>query len=470
MNLNQSKSARWALTVALTLLALITNVYGEWKEKVLYSFQGGSDGYTPVGGIVFDSTGNLYGATQGGGSSSCRSTISQCGTVFQLSPPAKMGDPWTETVIYVFKGNTNSDGAMPFGGLVIDSAGNLYGTTGFGGTGSCSVLGTLMGCGTVFELSPPAQKGGVWAETVLYSFQSGKDGYLPNGDLVFDSAGNLYGATRYGGGYGSCNAPYFQYCGTVFKLSPPKQKGGKWTEKVLCHFKGGTKGKADGDGANPNGGLVLDGKGAVYGTTYYGGNENGTCDGGSGGTGCGMVFELVPPAKKGGSWREERLHLFEPLPDGSSPADGVVFGANMRLYGTTSSGGQEGTGGTIFELKPPSESDHAWTEAVIYRFSGGKDGSSPEARLIPGTHGNLYGSASGGKPTYGDVFQIEPPKQKNGDWTFAVLYGFTGPPDAGNPAASLVFDKHNNLYSTTRGGGTGACYPDGCGTVFEVSP
>jgi hypothetical protein len=115
-------------------LALAVPASAQWKENVLYSFQGLPDGATPIGAVVFDQQGNLYGATQNGGASYCPS-IQQCGTVYQLTPPAKKGDPWTETVLYVFKGNPSKDGASPYGGLVIDAAGNLYGTTGFGGTG-----------------------------------------------------------------------------------------------------------------------------------------------------------------------------------------------------------------------------------------------------------------------------------------------------------------------------------------------
>jgi hypothetical protein len=149
--------------------------------------------------------------------------------VYQLAPPAKQGDPWTETVLYIFKGNTSNDGASPYGGLVIDAAGNLYGTTGYGGTGNCTVLGSKLGCGTVFEMSPPKQKGGQWTETVLYSFLTPKQGFVPAGDLVFDSAGNLYGATLYGGGYGTnCGDAFYQYCGAVFELSPrPRAASGR---------------------------------------------------------------------------------------------------------------------------------------------------------------------------------------------------------------------------------------------------
>ena len=165
--------------------------------------------------------------------------------------------------------------------MLIDSQENLYGVTAYGGSGDCVLLGTNVGCGTVYELSPPQQKGDPWTETILYSFPTAKQGYLPNGDLVFDGDGNLYGATEFGGGKGTTCDPFYQYCGAVFELSPPKTKGGKWTEKVLHAFASGT------DGANPNGGLVLDSKGAIYGTTYGGGNESREC--GSGG--CGTAFE-----------------------------------------------------------------------------------------------------------------------------------------------------------------------------------
>ena len=266
---------------------------------MLYSFQGGmqDDCPVPAGGVVFDKAGNLYGATTNGG------------MVYQLAPPVKQGDPWTETVLYVFQGNTSGDGATPFGGLVIDSAGDLYGTTAYGGTGNCVLLGTPVGCGTVYELVAPGPEGkvGSWTETVLYSFPTAKQGYFPRGDLVFDGAGNLYGATQFGGGYGTTCNGFYQYCGAVFELSlAENQERGKWTEKVLYGFRGVPAGAQFGDGAAPNGGLVLDSQGALYGTTYFGGNNvKGQCQGGVGGTGCGIVFKLSPPSQKGGEVDEE---------------------------------------------------------------------------------------------------------------------------------------------------------------------
>jgi hypothetical protein len=211
--------------------------------------------------VVFDKQGNLYVATTDGGPPSCAPIGGACGTVYELSPPAKEGDPWTATLIRMFEGKKSNDASVPTGGLILDGAGNLYGVTGYGGTGDCVLVGVPAGCGTVYELSPPAQKGGAWTETILYSFPSSKQGYLPNGGLIFDSEGNLYGATMFGGGQGTACDPFYQYCGAVFKLSPPKTKGGKWAEHVLHSFAGGT------DGANPKGSLVLDNKGAIYGTT-----------------------------------------------------------------------------------------------------------------------------------------------------------------------------------------------------------
>src|SRR5580698_4884202 len=207
-----SSSASPMLAIVVALVMVTSSASAEWKEKVLYSFQGlPNDGSYPAGGVVFDHAGNLYGATTDGGANNCPG-IAQCGTVYQLTPPAKKSDPWTENILYVFKGVNSNDGNTPVGGVIFDQAGNLYGTTAYGG------------------------------------------------------AGKLYGATQYGGGYGSCNAPYYQYCGTVFKLSPPQTKGGKWKELVLYAFRSGK------DGANPNGGLVLDSTGAIYGTTTWGGS------------------------------------------------------------------------------------------------------------------------------------------------------------------------------------------------------
>jgi len=442
----------------LLILALATTASAEWNEKVLYSFQGHRDGQLPVGSIVFDSAGNLYGATTQGGATDCL-PLADCGTVFQLTPPAKKGDPWTETVLYTFKGAKHSDGDAPAGGLVIDSQGNLYGTTAYGGTGDCVLLGIKGGCGTVYQLSPPTEKGGAWTEKILYSFPTAKQGYAPNGDLAFDGSGNLYGATQFGGGKGATCDPYYQYCGAVFELSPPRTKGGKWTEKVLHSFAGGA------DGANPNGGLVFDSQGTVYGTTYGGGDESGEC--GSGG--CGTAFELKPPPRNGGAWMEKVLYRFQGQ-DVANPAAGFIFGANGNLYGTGYAGGTNGDG-AVFALAPPKGSSEPWKKTVICHFGDGNDSANPEGALIFDASGNLYGTTSvgSGGSLQGSVFRLKP-SSKN-EWTFGVIYGFLGPPDGDFPAAGLIFDKNGDLYSTTQSGGIGrGCGRGGCGTVFEVKP
>jgi uncharacterized repeat protein (TIGR03803 family) len=437
-------------------LALAAPASARWKEKVLYSFQGGSkDGSTPVGGVVFDKAGNLYGATTNGG------------MVYQLAPPVKQGDPWTETVLYVFQGNSKGDGASPLGGLVIDSAGNLYGTTAYGGTGNCVLLGTLVGCGTVYEVSPPKQKGGSWTETVLYSFPTAKQGYVPNGDLVFDSAGNLYGATMFGGGKGTTCDPFYQYCGAVFKLSTPKTKGGQWTEKVLHAFAGGPAGKKFGDGAEPNGGLVLDSKGGVYGTTYYGGDEAGECNGGGGGIGCGTVFKLIPPTRKGSLWTGNVLYRFNGQ-DGENPPAGVVFGRNGDIYCTAlGGGGGNFPSGAVVQLVP--HSNGTWTEHMLHSFQDNSDGGVPRSGLVIDSKGSLFGTTtSGGTVGDGTVFRLRP--GAGGSWAFTALYEFAVEPDGAYPTGGLIFDGSGDLYGTTQRGGSGqGCGNYRCGTVFEVT-
>jgi hypothetical protein len=440
------------------VLSLIVPASASWKEKVLYSFQGGtSDGSVPAGGVVFDPQGNLYGATTDGGPATCKPIGGACGTVFQLSPPAQKGGAWTETLIYQFQGKGSNDASVPSSGLIRDATGNLYGVTGYGGAGDCVLLGVLAGCGSVYELSPPKQKGGAWTETILYSFPTAKQGYLPNGDLVFDSAGNLYGATIFGGGKGTtCDKFYGGQCGVVFKLSPPKQKGGKWTEKVLHSFAGGK------DGAYPSGALILDSKGAVYGTTYFGGYN---CPHNSN-QGCGTVFELKPPATKSSTWIENVIYRFNPARSYEAwPMDGLIMDRNGRLFGTTHED-------TVFRFAPNSKRKGSWTETILYSFKGKGASYALDAPLIFDSTGNLYSTAyagSGGSLN-GNVFRLRPPTGNAGVWTIDVLYSFAGSPDGALPAAGLIFDQRGDLYSTTQAGGTGQSCQGGCGTVFEAFP
>jgi uncharacterized repeat protein (TIGR03803 family) len=263
--------------------------------------------------------------------------------------------------------------------------------------------------------------------------------------LVFDKSGNLYGSTIYGGDGGTtCDLFYGGQCGVVFELSPPKQKGGKWTEKVLHGFASGT------DGANPNGGLVLDGKGNVYGTTYMGGSGD-----------WGTVYQLKPPTRKGGVWTEKQLLVFTSGNAGGLPSAGIIFDSKANLYGTTV--------GTIFRLAPPSTKSGRWKHTILSTFNN-YEAYDPYGALVFDQGGSLYGTTYSSNTYHGTVFRLKPPSQKGSKWTFGILYGFTGPPDGAQPAANLIFDKHGNLYSTTTNGGSGtACGFAGCGTVFEVS-
>jgi hypothetical protein len=414
---------------------------------------------------VFDASGNLYGATTDGGSDSCGG-IAQCGTVYQLQPPSQKGGSWTESVLYVFQGLSFGDGMTPAGGIILDTAGNLFGTTAYGGAGHCLLLGGDVGCGTVYELTPPTQKADAWTETVIYSFQGGNDGFVPTGNLIFDAAGNLYGATYYGGGFGVCDQGIYANCGTIFELSPPKTKGGAWTEKVLYSFKSGT------DGANPNGSLAFDSKGAMYGTTFFGGNQG--CQQAAG-VGCGTVFKLSPPAKKGHAWNYQVVYRFndgasrQAEGDGENPAAGVILDSSDKIYGTTERGGGARGEGTVFTLSPRTEKNQPWKESPLYIFgyhSG--DGWNPLG-LVLGHTGSLFGVANSvGIYGSGTVFRLKPPRQSKA-WGFTTLYDFKPPPDGIFPTGYLVLDNSGSLFGVTQQGGNGPCQEGGCGTVFEFA-
>ena len=272
----------------------LVNSSGNYTEKVLYSFSGGSDGGSPIGGLIADSSGNLYGTTTAGG-------VANTGTVFEL---VNSSGNYTEKTLYAFTGG--SDGAAATDSLIIDSSGNLYGTTQYGGAS---------GNGTVFEL---VNSSGNYTEKVLYSFAGGSDGANPVGGLVFDSSGNLYGTTVNGGASGK---------GTVFELV---NSSGNYTEKVLYSFAGGSS-----SGANPGAGLIADASGNLYGTTILGGAA-----------GNGTVFELV---NSSGNYTEKVLYSFTGGSDGANPVAGLIADASGNLYGTTTSDGA-GFVGTVFKI------------------------------------------------------------------------------------------------------------------------
>ncbi len=458
----QSKLFRWSILYAL-ILSVAPLASAQLKEHLLYSFQGGTDGSTPVGAIVFDKQGNLYGATSYAASPSCPG-VGGCGMVYQLSPPANDGGSWTETILHVFQGLAFGDGGGPEGGLVMDAEGNLYGTTAYNGTGGCR-LGGLVGCGVVYEMSPPAQPGGAWAETVIYSFQGGNDGDFPRGDLVFDKAGNLYGATAFGGGKGTnCGDSLYQNCGTVFEVSPPQTKGGAWTETVLYSFTGLQPWSVSGDGSEPNGGLVFDEAGDIYGTTSNGGSNIPNC----GSSGCGAAFELVPPKQEGGTWTENILYRFEGLPNDGSRPNGNLILVEGALYGTTLSGGS-GVFGIVYSLKP-NKANNLWVKTTVYSFLGGHNPDGPAGGLTITKGGDVLGTARGGGANFGGaVFRLMPPHQGSG-WSLLDLYDFGRAPAASGPIGELVSDGADSFYGITQVGGSGQACQGGCGTVYEVTP
>jgi uncharacterized repeat protein (TIGR03803 family) len=358
-----------------------------------------------------------------------------------LGSPALTLGAWAQShykSLHTFKGS--SDGSLPYGGLIMDRAGNLYGTTSVGGAAKL---------GTVFGLTPGAN--GKWTEQVLYSFTGGNDGAGPRASLIFDQAGNLYGTT-FGGGAG----------GTVFELTPGAN--GKWTEKVLHSFGAGN------DGANPVASLIFDQVGDLYGTTLYGGTGPG-CD-----NGCGTVFELTPNSD--GTWTENVLYSFcsqKECSDGWAPLGSVIFDQAGNLYGTTQVGGIKcainGGCGVAFQLTPNATG--TWTEKVLHRFcsrSGCLDGSTPDAGLIIDQFGNLYGTTQySDVHSNGVVFQLTP--QADGSWKEEVLHRFARSGDGIFPVAPLAFDQAGNLYGTTGAGGSDpACGSIGCGTVFKLTP
>jgi uncharacterized repeat protein (TIGR03803 family) len=415
MHPRQSSAPMFA--VMTFVLALVTTARGAGREQVLHTFLGKPAEYS-LAALMFDKQGNLYGTTAEG-------DRSNGGVIFELTP--KPGGGWTYSVLYRFKGG--KDGSYPQGALIQDAAGNLYGTTQSGG-GSSACEG---GCGTVFELSPSS---GGWNKTVLYSFD-GSSGAWPRAGLVMDSDGNLYGTTFYGGP-GTCYG-YYGECGTVFELAPT---GGGWTEHVLYNFQGQDKG----DGSGPLDKLVFDAAGNLYGTTFYGGTES-----------AGTVFELTPSDS---GWKEEVLHTFTGAKDGGAPNGELTFDMAGNLYGTTELGGDLKCGcGTVFELTPTSK---AWKERVIHKFHNGKDGSNLLGGVVFDANGNLYGATvNGGASGYGTVFEMTP---GSGDhWTLTPLYSFHGGRDGGIPYVGVILDAVGNLYGTTYRYGK-----DGCGVVFEV--
>lgn len=403
------------------------------QSQVIYSFLGQPDASSPLGSLISDSAGNLYGVTFNGGTY-------DTGTVFELSPS---NGSWHETVLHSFGNGT--DGSGPTGDLVFDASGNLYGVTRSGG--SSTACGPL-GCGTVYELSP-TQSG--WQETVLHSLAGGSEGENSVTGVVFDQAGNLYGTAEYGGDVGSKYCP--GGCGTIFALTHNQNT---WTYSVIHNF------EYFPDGDDPDG-LVSDGQGNLYGTTFDGGSMN--CPQltpYSGGGGCGVVFKMT---QTGGAWQYTALYTFQNSYDGRVPS-GLLVDPSGNLY-LTSEGGfatpQCGNGpcGNFLELSPSG------TLTQLWNFWGDGLGLSPGG-LVRDQAGNIYGVAGGGisgcdgaqDVACGTVFQLSPSGQS---WIGSAFYDFPGGASGWLPVSVTVVG--GKLYGATEEGGN-----SNSGVIFEITP
>jgi uncharacterized repeat protein (TIGR03803 family) len=408
-----------AVLAALAMIAFTLSVAPAAMadtETALYNFTGGSDGGTPIAGLVMDSSGNLYGAGKSGGADSS-------GVVFELTPNGSGG--WTYNVLYSFTGG--NDGAWPKATLVFDSQGNLYGT--------CSAGGQY-GWGTVFELSPSG--GGNWTLGKTYSFTGNADGGTAIAPVILDSVGNLYGTTQFGGALSGDEG-----FGTVFELTP---SGSSWTEQTLHTFTGGN------DGSNPDvgAGVVWDRAGNLYGTTLLGGSY-----------GAGVVYKLHNTRN---NWVETVVYNFTGNSngdDGSGPLGNLTIDNLGRIYGATYYTTQNGGCGGVFALNPQpnatAAAEQGWQIAWLHHFTG-TDGCWAAGGVTFDSAGNLYGATLTGGTGYGVVYKLTP-----SPWTESTLWTFSGD-DGEYPRGGFIFDAAGDLYGTAMAGGT-----QGAGTVFELT-
>lgn len=347
------------------------------------------------------------------GTTSLGGTIGQ-GTVFELTPAAEGG--WNESVIYSFGSSSSTDGAQPSGGLILDASGNLYGLT---------VSGGSRNFGTVYELSPAT--GGGWTETILYNFTGNTDVEYPNSSLVFDASGSLFGVSSSGG---------VNSMGGVFELSP---ETGSWTEKVIL---AGNKAS----GGNFLGPIVIDSHGALYAEAALSGAHN-----------AGSVYRL---ALVSGNWRANVIHAFAGgNTDGNEPSGGLVIGPPNHISGVTQAGGTHGDG-VAFQLVQTGTG--TWSETILHNFGDTPtDGQNPQTNLTIGRLGRLYGTTfAGGTRKSGTVFILSP----NGeDWTETTIHNFNSTTDVGYPGGGVTFDGSGNIYGMGHNGGSA-----GMGGVYEL--
>jgi uncharacterized repeat protein (TIGR03803 family) len=426
------------LTVgALLFLGVPALAQTTWQGEAIHAFSG-TDGLHPLGDLISDNKGSLYGASEGGGKNGD-------GVVYKLSPPAPGRTSWSVSTLWSFGGG--ADGADPAGGLIFGPAGALLGTTSAGGAHNL---------GTVFILKPPKDNGLAWTHEILWSFGGGKDGASPQGVLTLDTQGALYGVTGAGGASNG---------GVAFRLSPTNGWGDKWNETLLWSFGGA------GDGVYPQGNLIFDHRGALYGALREGGAYAN-----------GAVFQLAPPLDGNGPWRETLLHSFQPcgtqgVVDGTFPIGGLTFDTGGSLYGVTIKGGictSPDTFGVIYRLSPPTGGQTAWTETLLHSFTYAEIGSHHGygyGDQIFDTQGSLYGVIGGSEidTSGGAVYKLTPPSGSQTGWSLVSLYTFVLGPNGGLTNGGLVFGPLGTLYLTTFDGGPNGVIPYD-GAVFQITP
>lgn len=411
-----------ALTAALPAAAAAVTAQ---SFRILHRFQDGADGDDPLGGLVRDRDGRLYGTTYYGGLSVYG------GLVYMLTPPKTAGGGWGYRVIYRF-GTAPDDGQAPSGALTV-RGGVIYGTLHSGADTSC-------GCGAVFRLRPLNAAKTRWKYSVISRFHHARDGSGPAAGVVFGKDGALYGTTADGGAHRA---------GTVFRLTG--QGDGPWTRETLFDFPSWV-----GGAAGPEGELAVDpADGSLYGTTFGGGRHN-----------QGRVFRLVPAAS--GPWTMETLHDFRPSydrpPDGSLPRGRLFIARDGAVWGTTEAGDRGGhwNGGTIYRLK--RKPGGGWSYRIVHEFIGGPgDGFWPKSGLTPTGRGDFYGTtAGGGARGAGTLYRLF--KAPSGAWKTEVVHSFDHAAGGDAPWTQPVL-AGKLLAGTTLEGGSRAC-STGCGTVW----
>ncbi len=423
-NWNLAAASRLAFALCLLGLMLAAQSLAQTVTD-LYDFTGGSDGWDPNAPMITGPDGSLYGTTLYGGYLNCSAGFGfGCGTVYQLAPS---GGQWTESTLYQFQGG--KDGSQNYSTLTLDSAGRLYGVTD-GGTP----------WNAVFRLTPGAP-GKRWRFNLLYVFKGQRDGGNPLTPLFLDNSGAIYGASQLGGLSGKgCNQQYG--CGAIFQLVPPTHPDNPWTAHVLYEFQGAS------DGGNPST-MIMDSTGTIYGTTSNGGAFNQKCP-----LGCGVVFQLFPV---NGTWAYKVLYTFHGSPH-QSPYGNLVEDASGNLLGIAS--GYPYGYGDIFELSPPAGELGPWTLSWVHHFGIGY----PATNLTLGPNGTLYGDIYGDQDlNWGYIFQITPPAQSGGRWTYTTLVDFNKLAYYQNPTG-IVVGLQGDLYSPLSGGGYGN------GSIVSVVP